>query len=79
MNSKYVLLTEKEEMWARMLTEVLADNDIPCAALPTYGAGLSIKAGKKERLKIYVPAEHLTRAEGLLDELFSADHIIEEE
>ena len=52
MNSGYVLLTEKEEMWARMLMEVLEDNDIPCAAEPVYGAGFTVRTGVKEWLKI---------------------------
>ena len=73
MNSGYVLLTEKEEMWARMLMEVLEDNDIPCAALPVYGAGFAMHTGMQERWNVLVPAENLTRAEELLQELFSAE------
>ncbi len=44
----YTLLVEKEEIWARMLAEVLEDNGIPCAMLPVYGAGLSMKAGMQD-------------------------------
>ena len=73
MTGGYVLLTEKEEMWARMLMEVLEDNDIPCAALPVYGAGFAMRTGMQERWSVLVPAENLTHAEELLQELFSAE------
>ena len=77
MNNGYVLLIEKEEMWARMLMEVLEDNSVPCTALPVYGAGFAIKTGMQERLKVFVPAETLPQATELLQELFSAE-IVEE-
>ena len=79
MNHGYVLLTEQEEMWARMLIEVLADHRIPCASLPVYGAGFSIKTGTQERLNVYVPAEELPLATELLQALFSPDNIPEED
>ena len=79
MRNDYVLLTEQEEMWAKMLTEVLEDNHIPCATLPVYGAGFSIKTGVQERLKVFVPAHLLTQAEELLQMLFSASFVPEEE
>ena len=46
MNNGYVLLVEKEEMWAQMLIQVLKDNNIPCSALPVHGAGVC--AGRKK-------------------------------
>ncbi len=70
MNGNYELLAEKEAMWAGMLEQVLRDNHIECVAVPVYGAGLALKAGVQERLKIYVPAESKPRAEELLNELF---------
>ena len=79
MDNGYVLLTEKEEMWAKMLMQVLEDNGMPCVALPVYGAGLSIKTGKRERLRIFVPSENLPQAKELEQELFSAESIQEEE
>ena len=75
----YVLLIEKEEMWAKMLMQVLEDNKIPCVAIPVFGAGLSIKTGMQERLKVYVPSENLPQATELTEELFSAESIQEEE
>ena len=45
MEKKYEFLTEKEEMWARMLMEVLKDNGIPYAVESVYGAGLVLRGG----------------------------------
>jgi hypothetical protein len=67
----YELLIEKEEMWARMLMEVLGDNGIPCAAKSVHGAGLVIRAGMQERLKVYVPKEYFEQASELVKVLFS--------
>ena len=78
MKEGYVLLIEKEEMWAKMLMQVLEDNSIPCVAVPVFGAGLSIKAGMQERLKVCVPSEHLPHATELVEELFSSESIQEE-
>ncbi len=71
MNANYELLVEKEAMWAEMLLQVLKDNNVPCTALPVYGAGLVMKTGIQERLKIFVPSESKSQAEELLNELFS--------
>lgn len=70
MNTDYKLLAEMDKMWADMLIEVLKNNSIPSATLPVHGAGLTIKTGTQERLKIYVPAESLEKAEELLGEVF---------
>ena len=78
MRDGYVLLVEKEEMWAKMLIQVLEDNNIPCTAIPVYGAGFSIKTGTQERLKVYVPVDNLPQATELVEELFSAESIQEE-
>ena len=74
MDGGYVLLIEKEEMWARMLAEVLTDNDIPCVMRSVYGAGLVIRAGMQERIKVYVPSECAENAKELVNELFSSDY-----
>ena len=79
MNSQYVFLDEREEMWAKMLMEALQDNNIPCVSSPVYGVGFALKTGIMERLKVYVPAEHLTGATELLTELFSEDAVEGEE
>ena len=76
MNDGYVLLAEKEEMWARMLMQVLEDNHVPCTALAVYGAAFTIRTGMHERLKVYIPSEYLPIASELLQELFSDDAII---
>jgi hypothetical protein len=71
MNYDYVFLIEKEEMWARMLMEVLQDNGVPCVKHSVYGAGFVLKTGTQERLKIYVPSNYLDQASELVKELFS--------
>ncbi len=79
MGSGYVLLAEKEPMWAQMLMEVLEDNNIPCTSLPVYGAALVLKTGKQERLRVYVPSENLEQASELLHILFSGAFLEEQE
>ena len=71
MEHNFHLLTEKEEMWAKMLMEVLQEHEIPCAAKSVYGAGLVIRTGLQERLVVYVPAEYYEQAKTLADALFS--------
>ena len=78
MKNEYALLTEKEEIWARMLMQVLEDNGIPCAGVPVYGAGLISKTGMQERLKVFAPSGVLPQAHALLEELFSAEPVFEE-
>ena len=79
MKEGYVLLTEKDEMWARMLMEVLTDNGIPCTSLPVHGIGLVMRTMAQERLKVFVPAGLLDRASELTEALFSENAILEEE
>lgn len=71
MEHEYKFLIEKEEIWAKMLMDVLKDHKIPCTARPVYGAGLVIRAGMQERLKLYVPEELYSQAQDLAKELFS--------
>ena len=73
MNGEFILLAEKEAMWAEMLTEVLRDNGVSCATVPVVGAGFSMRTGTPERLKVYVPEDRLEAARELLEELFPAD------
>lgn len=75
MNADYVLLTEKEAMWAEMLVQVLKDNQIPYVTQPVYGAGFAIKTGAQERLKVYVPKEKESEARRLYDELFTSEWV----
>ena len=79
MSDEYVFLIEKEEMWARMLLEVLEDNHVPCVSLPVYGVAVALKTGKQERLKVYVPASYVQQATELVEALFSEESILEEE
>ena len=75
MEKGYVLLLENEEMWVKMMVQVLEDNGIPCVTVPVYGAGLTIKAGLQERRKLFVPAEHQSRARDLVQEFFSTETV----
>lgn len=68
----YEFLVEKEAMWAEMLMQVLKDNCIPHAAVPVHGAGLVLKTGMRERIKVFVAPDKKTQAEGILQGLFSA-------
>ena len=75
----YALLTEKEEMWAHMLTQVLDDNRVPYVTIPVHGAGFSLKTGMQDCLRVYVPADALPQATELLQALFSAEPIFDDE
>ncbi len=63
MDSDYVFLTEKEAIWAEMLMEALQKANIPSTSVPVYGAGLVMRAGVQERLRIYVPLANKPQAE----------------
>lgn len=70
MTPAYELLVEKEEMWAKMLIQVLKDNNIPCVSIPVLGAGFVARTGIQERLKVHVPSDRIDEAKEILDELF---------
>ena len=72
-NDGYEILVEKESVWAKMLEEVLKDNNIPCVTVPVLGAGFTLKTGMQERLKVYVPSESKAQAEDLMNELFPGE------
>ena len=78
MMNGYEMLVEKEEMFAQMVTQVLQDNEIPCAVLPVNGAGFVIKTGVQDRLQVYVPVERLKQAQELLRELFPTEYTVDE-
>ena len=79
MSGGYVLLVEKEELWAQMLIQVLEDHGIPNTALPVFGAGFALRTGMQERLKVFVPEENMPQAMELVEELFSAEVLPEGE
>ena len=70
MKNGYVLLTEKEEMWAKMLVDVLRDNGVACEALSVNGAGFAIKTGIQDTYKMDVDKDKLDEAKTLYCELF---------
>lgn len=61
----YCFLAEKEEMWANLFQEVLQNNGIPAALLPVMGAGVSLKSGRMEEYRIFVPYGRLEEARDL--------------
>lgn len=67
----FCLLTEQEEMWAKMFLEVLKDQKIPSTHFPVYGSGFTMRTGTVERYKIYVPYGRLEEASRLLQELLA--------
>lgn len=69
----YEFLIEKEEIWARVLAEVLSDNGVPFVTRSVLGAGFVLKTGMQEIIRIFVPAEFYDKARELCDELFSQD------
>ena len=75
MKNGYTLLTEKEEMWARVLVEVLEDHDIPCVLVPVHGAGFALKTGLQDSVRIFVSEDKLSRAQDLAQELFLSEFI----
>ncbi len=74
MSDKFVLLTEKESMWAEMLMQFLKENGIPCIASPVFGAGFVVKNSLHDRLRVSVPAERLTDAQDILKAYFPEDN-----
>ena len=72
MVSNNEFLIEKEEMWAKMLVQVLEERGIPCTARPVLGVGFAIRTGLlQDRFRIYVPATRIEEAREIVDELFS--------
>ncbi len=69
----YCLVTEKEEMWAKLFAQVLTDNEIPFTSLPVFGAALALRGGAVEHERVYVPYGVLDRAAELLKETFPED------
>ena len=74
----YCFLAAKEEMWTKMLQELLQNNHIPAVLLPTLGAGISLKSGQTEQYQIFVPYEGLELSMELLQMAFGADQEMEE-
>ncbi len=69
-DSGFEFLAEKEAMWAEMLMQALKDNGIACAATPVHGAGLVLRTGMVERMRVFVAPEKKARADEILEELF---------
>ncbi len=72
MENEYVLLCEKDEMWARMLLTALRAEGIACEALAVNGAAYTMRTAMPETLRIYVPENELARARDVLGGMFGA-------
>ncbi len=70
----YCFLTEKAQIWADALRDVLSQNRIPFLTKNVLGAGLSAKIGPAlERILFYVPYAHYEAAQSLEQAFFSAE------
>ena len=66
-------LTEQDYISSGILEDMLKQNDIPYLKKDVMGAGMAIKVGPMlERSRFYVPYEHLSNAQAILEYLFSA-------
>ncbi len=73
MDNPFILLADKEKMWAEMLIEALKNEGVPCVSFPVYGAAMALKMMGCERLKVYVPQEEKEKAQTVLLSLFGAE------
>lgn len=73
MTQQHEFLVEKDAIWADILMQELKANNIPCTAFPVHGAGVVLRAGVQERMKIYVPADLKTQAEKIMEDVFAED------
>ena len=73
MTQQHEFLVEKDAIWADILMQVLKENGIPCTAFPVYGAGVVLRAGVQERMKLYVPADQKQQAAAIMEDLFAEE------
>lgn len=65
-------LTETDPMFGGMLKDVLEQNEIPVLSSSSMGAGMALRVGPMfDRIRFYVPYEHLSAAREIVEELFS--------
>lgn len=70
----YCYLIEKETIWAKAMSDILSQNQIPFITKDVLGAGLAAKIGSAlERTRFYVPYAFYQVAQDLEREFFSAD------
>jgi len=69
----FCFLTERAQIWADMLSDVLRQNAIPFLQRKKLGAGMALKTGPLfESVRFYVLYSHLSRARELVQTLFAA-------
>ncbi len=67
----YCFLCEQDDLCAKMLMEIFRDNEITPIYFPVLGSGVTMKTGKTERYKIYVPYEKMESAHDLMKSYIS--------
>lgn len=69
----YCFLTEQDQIWAGMLSDVFEQNEIPFITRSVLGAGITAKIGPlMERIRFYVPYSRFDTSHTLVCELFNA-------
>ena len=66
----YCFLVEKEDMWARMLLEILEDNGVHPISHDATDVVWVMRGGEKSRQCIYVPFRHWQLAQELMQTAF---------
>lgn len=66
----YCFLVEKEDMWAKMLVEILEDNGVHPVCQDALDVVMVIRGGAKSRQSIYVPYRHWELAQELMQAAF---------
>lgn len=66
----YCFLVEKEEMWAKMLQEILEDNGVHPISHDALDVVWVMRGGERNRCCIYVPFRHLELARELMQAAF---------
>ena len=73
-------LTETDPMFGGMLRDVLEQNRIPVFSSSALGAGMALRVGPMfDQIRFYVPWRNLPAAMELVEELFRAPAVPEQE
>ena len=69
----YCFLTEQDQIWAGMLSDVLEQNSVAFITRSLLGAGITAKIGPiMERVRFYVPYSAYENAQSIVTELFDS-------
>ena len=77
-NGDFCFLTERQALWAGLLSDVLRQEGIPFVKESVQGAGLAAKIGPiAERIRFWVPYDRYPAAKELETAIFSAETLAE--